>query len=415
MSNSPLEQARELLKARRFDEARALLQSMPNDPTAQKWLAKLNEMYPEQLTASQTPEPVVAPLPQPEPVTSATIAPPDLSAGNIKLEAARQLIQEKRYTEARMLLKTVNDPVAWTWLAKLDQIAPEPKAAEPPRRKPDKFVLGAMAVLAVLVVMIFAVLVGQMGRVPTAAAVIPSNTAPIPTMMVLPTETQTPSPTSGPSELELTSTAVISANATIEAHLLMTQTRFAELNEESLTAEAKQVTLSTPSPTAALINGEWIDTGDGSIYQDVGHWVVSQTVDAFTDERSYMIFTDSEDMFQGWLDEFYATLVIGCFNNGLQVAVNIDTQFDIEYGAGDYITARLRFDSGESSLAAMRELESGDMAIFENPPQMLRQLLAHDTLLFGFNVYNAGQAAVTFDLSGLQEALDASEQPCFRG
>lgn len=155
-----------------------------------------------------------------------------------------------------------------------------------------------------------------------------------------------------------------------------------------------------------------MDLGDGSVYQEIGHWVVTQTIDEFTDETSYLVFGDSEDTFRGWLDEYHATLAVGCYNNNLRVAVDIDTQFDVEYGAGDYITVLLRFDNEAASSAIMRELESGSVAIFENPEEMLRQLLSHNSLLFGFTPFNAAQASVTFDLTRLQEALDASEHTC---
>jgi hypothetical protein len=41
-----------------------------------------------------------------------------------KMLAARELIQEKRYAEARALLKTIDDPKAKEWLKKLDEIDP---------------------------------------------------------------------------------------------------------------------------------------------------------------------------------------------------------------------------------------------------------------------------------------------------
>ena len=45
-----------------------------------------------------------------------------------KLLAAKELIQEKRYSEARSLLDTIpNDPTAQKWLTKLDQIATPPR------------------------------------------------------------------------------------------------------------------------------------------------------------------------------------------------------------------------------------------------------------------------------------------------
>ncbi len=45
---------------------------------------------------------------------------------NVKLRAAAELIQEKRYREARALLKTIRgDARVYEWLARLDDIAPE--------------------------------------------------------------------------------------------------------------------------------------------------------------------------------------------------------------------------------------------------------------------------------------------------
>ncbi len=41
-----------------------------------------------------------------------------------KMLAARELIQEKRYAEARALLKTVDNPTASVWLKKLDEVEP---------------------------------------------------------------------------------------------------------------------------------------------------------------------------------------------------------------------------------------------------------------------------------------------------
>lgn len=46
MSKAKLQAARELLQEKRYQEARSLLQTIPNDPTAQKWLVKLDEIVP---------------------------------------------------------------------------------------------------------------------------------------------------------------------------------------------------------------------------------------------------------------------------------------------------------------------------------------------------------------------------------
>lgn len=43
----------------------------------------------------------------------------------VKFQEARELIQQKRYDEARIILKQINHPKAQEWLDKLDEIAPE--------------------------------------------------------------------------------------------------------------------------------------------------------------------------------------------------------------------------------------------------------------------------------------------------
>ena len=50
-----------------------------------------------------------------------------------KFEAARELITEKRYDEARVILRTVSHPTAAKWLQKLDQLNPPfPAVTLPP-------------------------------------------------------------------------------------------------------------------------------------------------------------------------------------------------------------------------------------------------------------------------------------------
>lgn len=45
-----------------------------------------------------------------------------------QMHEARQLIAEKRYAEARRILRTVDHPQAAQWLAQLDSRAPEKKS-----------------------------------------------------------------------------------------------------------------------------------------------------------------------------------------------------------------------------------------------------------------------------------------------
>lgn len=51
MSSIKLQAARELIMDDHFDAARAVRETMPASPTAQKWLGKLNEISPVEQTA----------------------------------------------------------------------------------------------------------------------------------------------------------------------------------------------------------------------------------------------------------------------------------------------------------------------------------------------------------------------------
>jgi hypothetical protein len=55
MTQQVLEQVRELIKAKKYDEARRILRNLTNNPTAQKWLQKLDEIDPPKQVVRATP------------------------------------------------------------------------------------------------------------------------------------------------------------------------------------------------------------------------------------------------------------------------------------------------------------------------------------------------------------------------
>lgn len=72
MSRSRLEAARELIRARDYAAARAILRTMPGNPTAQAWLTKLDQMQAATTSIQAVPDdpqlqPRISPLPDPEP------------------------------------------------------------------------------------------------------------------------------------------------------------------------------------------------------------------------------------------------------------------------------------------------------------------------------------------------------------
>lgn len=80
-----------------------------------------------------------------------------------KFDAAKQLIQEKKYDQARAILETIDHPPAAKWLAKLDTITPKPKPK--PKRKWTLKKLALLAVLSVpstcLIMLVLSALIGN--------------------------------------------------------------------------------------------------------------------------------------------------------------------------------------------------------------------------------------------------------------
>lgn len=66
-----------------------------------------------------------------------------------KMEAARELIQEKKYDEARAILRTVDHPLATEWLGKIDDIKRgQPVAPKPNSRRETIRLLVLVALIA---------------------------------------------------------------------------------------------------------------------------------------------------------------------------------------------------------------------------------------------------------------------------
>jgi hypothetical protein len=81
---------------------------------------------------------------------------------NTELSAARDLIQQRRYAEARALLQTINHPTATQWLAKLDQIDPPTRAsviAPLPARERNRSRVSGLSVFSTLVIVILALVI----------------------------------------------------------------------------------------------------------------------------------------------------------------------------------------------------------------------------------------------------------------
>lgn len=74
-----------------------------------------------------------------------------------KFAAARQLIQEKKYDQAREILKTINHPTAKEWLQKLDRISPPFRKSHHPKLVFSLVFFGVLVLTVALIAIVILV------------------------------------------------------------------------------------------------------------------------------------------------------------------------------------------------------------------------------------------------------------------
>lgn len=139
-----------------------------------------------------------------------------------KMQRAKELIQQKKYAEARKILKTVDHPTAEKWLAQIDKMAP---AKRQPSSGGGYLIIGGVVIVIILFVVVAFVVFNQqqlaIGDLPTAV-IIPTNTI---TNTPLPSDTPTRTlyPTFTPS-LTVTPSPTITQTPTQNGTLVAMQT-----------------------------------------------------------------------------------------------------------------------------------------------------------------------------------------------
>lgn len=138
-----LDEARELIKQKRYDEAHALLRTVSH-PKASEWIAKLEQQFGVGKSANRlTPHTSSVPAATALSVTAHIVeqsfgdspstsllakhassmpSQPALPFTAQKLDQARSLIENKRYDDAYAILLTLDDPVAMQWMQKLERM-----------------------------------------------------------------------------------------------------------------------------------------------------------------------------------------------------------------------------------------------------------------------------------------------------
>lgn len=83
-----------------------------------------------------------------------------------------------------------------------------------------------------------------------------------------------------------------------------------------------------------------------------------------------------------------------------------------EVGRARYATVRVRFDTLEPQTLRMEPSAKQDALFFNKPASVLKQMLGHERMLFGFKPRGSEEVVTEFDLRGVDEAVKPFAEAC---
>ena len=125
----------------------------------------------------------------------------------------------------------------------------------------------------------------------------------------------------------------------------------------------------------------------------------------FDDSKTVMLSLFSDNKFKNSYKSEYGMLVIRCQEGRLESYMRLNMSPDYESGSYGSATVRLRYGDKPAFQVRLNESTDGEALFFNNPSNVIRDLLDVDIFLFGFTPAISNPTSATFDVRGLQYAL----------
>jgi type VI secretion system protein VasI len=143
-----------------------------------------------------------------------------------------------------------------------------------------------------------------------------------------------------------------------------------------------------------------------------GKWRTEFDTSSFDDSQTVILYLKAEKEISGWLTDYTPVLYIRCKEHELDLFIDVGMSQDVEYGATDYSTVRIRLDSEEAQTLKMGHSTDGESLFSLDPESWIEAMMHHDKMVFGFTPFNAPPVETNFDLRGLSEAIDPLLEAC---
>jgi hypothetical protein len=142
------------------------------------------------------------------------------------------------------------------------------------------------------------------------------------------------------------------------------------------------------------------------------NWEVSESNNPMDGSKRVILSLDAENEVPGTIGSHRPTLFLRCAKKKTEVAIDVGSAIQPEYGNYETYTVRIKFDSAAPITQEWRGGTNMQSLFAPNGIQMAKRLAQTHTFLFEFKPFQRGPETVTFELSGLSEHLDKIADAC---
>ena len=147
-----------------------------------------------------------------------------------------------------------------------------------------------------------------------------------------------------------------------------------------------------------------------------GEWHIESYISPVDDSKTTILSVNADKPIQGIFSYVTPKLMITCRGGGLNIIVLTRMVVDIDsvgdYG-GVYYRATIRFDKENAQTFKDMYISTDQQSLFFNDPRdIIKQMMTHKSLLFQFTPYGSNPVITTFDIRGLKEMISPFENEC---
>jgi type VI secretion system protein VasI len=142
-------------------------------------------------------------------------------------------------------------------------------------------------------------------------------------------------------------------------------------------------------------------------------WTIERSRSSFDDSPTVELQLEAETRISGWPGRVETpALVLRCREHKTEAYVRTGMTPNVEYDRFNEATVRIRLDHDPATKLIASESTDHEALFLPEPIPLIRSLLKHERLTFGFTPFSSPPAETEFDLRGLTAAIVPLQEAC---